>query len=353
MRLAARIAGIGLVGPGLAGWHAAREALAGRVPYAGAPTRLAAPEALPATERRRAGRCVKLALAAGLDAVAGAGADAGALGAIFASSSGDGETCHAICETLASDDRLISPTRFHNSVHNAPAGYWSIATGATASIDCLGAFDASFVPSADDFDRLDPRFRLPSGVRDALPQYADYGFAVFKLRDTAGAVKGAHPMAFEFETRMPQALFLPTVHVHDGSLHAAARFDHIAYLQGPCVLGEARYFSEAGELDEVAVASKREDLWRRRVDGWKFDREAGGLGVIWPAGPSESLRDSRDDQELAKVLRLVDEGKLAVETLPKSWRWIRMPLLDPRQDLYALGMSGMLPNADTFIPLAR
>jgi len=144
MRLAARIAGIGLVGPGLAGWHAAREALAGRVPYAGAPTRLAAPEALPATERRRAGRCVKLALAAGLDAVAGAGADAGALGAIFASSSGDGETCHAICETLASDDRLISPTRFHNSVHNAPAGYWSIATGATASIDCLGAFDASF-----------------------------------------------------------------------------------------------------------------------------------------------------------------------------------------------------------------
>jgi len=217
----------------------------------------------------------------------------------------------------------------------------------------VGAFDASFVPSADDFDRLDPRFRLPSGVRDALPQYADYGFAVFKLRDTAGAVKGAHPMAFEFETRMPQALFLPTVHVHDGSVHAAARFDHIAYLQGPCVLGEARYFSEAGELDEVAVASKREDLWRRRVDGWKFDREAGGLGVIWPAGPSESLRDSRDDQELAKVLRLVDEGKLAVETLPKSWRWIRMPLLDPRQDLYALGMSGMLPNADTFIPLAR
>jgi len=144
MRLAARIAGIGLVGPGLAGWHAAREALAGRVPYAGAPTRLAAPEALPATERRRAGRCVKLALAAGLDAVAGAGADAGALGAIFASSSGDGETCHAICETLASDDRLISPTRFHNSVHNAPAGYWSIATGATASADCIAAFDASF-----------------------------------------------------------------------------------------------------------------------------------------------------------------------------------------------------------------
>ena len=144
MRLDARVAGVGLVGPGLAGWRQAREALAGRTPFSPSPTVLAVPEALPATERRRAGKCVKLALAAGLEAVAGAGLDARGLAAIFASSSGDGENCHAICEVLASDDRSISPTRFHNSVHNAPAGYWSIATGATASVDCLAAFDASF-----------------------------------------------------------------------------------------------------------------------------------------------------------------------------------------------------------------
>jgi hypothetical protein len=144
MTLAARIAGVGLLGPGLAGWDAARETLAGRAPYAPSPTRLPAPEALPATERRRAGKCVKLALATGLEAIAAAGIEPARLAAVFASSSGDGENCHAICETLASDDRLISPTRFHNSVHNAPAGYWSIATGATASVDCLGAFDSSF-----------------------------------------------------------------------------------------------------------------------------------------------------------------------------------------------------------------
>ena len=144
MTLAARIAGVGLVGPGLASWTAARDTLAGRASYAPSPTRLPAPEALPATERRRAGKCVKLALATGLEAVQAAGIAPAALAAIFASSSGDGENCHAICETLASDDRLISPTRFHNSVHNAPAGYWSIATGATTSVDCLGAYDASF-----------------------------------------------------------------------------------------------------------------------------------------------------------------------------------------------------------------
>ena len=51
---------------------------------------------------------------------------------------------HAICEMLAANDRLISPTRFHNSVHNAPAGYWGIATGSQRSADSLAAFDASF-----------------------------------------------------------------------------------------------------------------------------------------------------------------------------------------------------------------
>jgi len=142
--LAARVRGVGLAGPGLHGWPAAREALAGRAPYVTAPTVLPAPEALPPTERRRAGKCVKLALATGLEAAAAAGLDPASLATVFASSSGDGENCHAICETLASDDRMISPTRFHNSVHNAPAGYWSIATGATASADCIAAFDASF-----------------------------------------------------------------------------------------------------------------------------------------------------------------------------------------------------------------
>ena len=63
---------------------------------------------------------------------------------VFASSGGDGANCHAICETLASDDRQLSPTRFHNSVHNAPAGYWSIATRAMAASNVLCAYDGSF-----------------------------------------------------------------------------------------------------------------------------------------------------------------------------------------------------------------
>ena len=144
MKLAARVEGVGLVGPGLAGWEAARAILAGQAAYSPQATRIPAPEALPAVERRRAGKSVKLALAAGMAAAAASGRAARDLAAVFASSTGDGENLHAICETLASEDRLISPTRFHNSVHNAPSGYWGIATGATQAADSLAAFDASF-----------------------------------------------------------------------------------------------------------------------------------------------------------------------------------------------------------------
>ena len=144
MTLSARVLGVGLVGPGLAGWRESRGVLAGEAAYVYAPTVIPAPEALPATERRRAGKCVKLALGAGIAAAADAGLAAKDLLAVFTSSTGDGENLHAICEVLASDDRSISPTRFHNSVHNAPAGYWGIATGAMGATDSVAAFDASF-----------------------------------------------------------------------------------------------------------------------------------------------------------------------------------------------------------------
>ena len=144
MSLAGRIVGVGLVGPGLPGWAASRSILAGEAPHAPMATVIPTPEALPATERRRAGKTVKLALAAGLAACADAGREARGLAAVFTSSTGDGDNQHAICEVLASDDRDISPTRFHNSVHNAPAGYWGIATGAMAPSDSVAAFDGSF-----------------------------------------------------------------------------------------------------------------------------------------------------------------------------------------------------------------
>lgn len=138
------VEGIGMLAPGISDWRSARAILSGEMAYECAPTVLPAPELLPPAERRRASRIVKAALAVGLEACQHAQVDPGSLPNVFASSGGDGHNCHSLCELLASDDRQISPTRFHNSVHNAASGYWSIATGATPAGQVLGAFDASF-----------------------------------------------------------------------------------------------------------------------------------------------------------------------------------------------------------------
>jgi hypothetical protein len=138
------VEGVGLIGPGLADWPQAAAVLRGEQAYEPAPTALPAPELLPPAERRRASRIVKATLAAGLQACRDAGREPATLASVFASSGGDGHNCHALCELLATDDRQISPTRFHNSVHNAASGYWSIATGATPAAQVLGAYDASF-----------------------------------------------------------------------------------------------------------------------------------------------------------------------------------------------------------------
>ena len=91
----------------------------------------------------------------------------------------------------------------------------------------VGNFVASFVPSVDDFDRLDERFVIPKETWLKIPEYADYGFAVFQLKELVGK---PHPMAFRFKTRT-KSLFFPTVHIHDGEVHTEEDFDHILFAQ--------------------------------------------------------------------------------------------------------------------------
>lgn len=182
MTLSAYIEGIGLLGPGLSDWPAGQAVLGGTQPYLPAKTVLPAPALLPAAERRRSGAIVKLTLATGLQAIDAAGLDAASLPSVFSASGGDGDNCHAICEMLASSDRQISPTRFHNSVHNTAAGYWGIATGAMTPSSVLSAFDASF----------------GAGLLEALAQVvADDTRVVLLACDTAypEPLHGARPIA--------------------------------------------------------------------------------------------------------------------------------------------------------------
>jgi hypothetical protein len=138
------IDGIGVLGPGLPGWQASRAILAGAESYRSASMAVPACDLLPAAERRRTGAPVKLALAVGREAFADAGRDASITATVFTASCGDGENLHHMCESLAAPVREASPTRFHNSVHNAAAGYWGIAVRSHEPSTSLCCYDGSF-----------------------------------------------------------------------------------------------------------------------------------------------------------------------------------------------------------------
>ena len=119
------------------------------------------------------------------------------------------------------------PIAFTNSLS---LGTRSASTEAAPKLEVVkvGDFEASFVPAVKDFSRLDERFRLPADAWMKLPDYETWGFAVFKLKPGTMTV---HPMAFSFLRRDANALFFPTVHIHDGTVHPKADFDHTLYCQ--------------------------------------------------------------------------------------------------------------------------
>ncbi len=141
--LSAGIAGIGFWTRGLPSWEAACAYLTQGVLPADPPSN-PSPRLLAPNERRRAPETVAVALEVALAACTAAGRDPATLSSVFASTHGDLSITDYMCETLASQPRTLSPTRFHNSVHNAAAGYWTIGAGAMAPATALSAYDASF-----------------------------------------------------------------------------------------------------------------------------------------------------------------------------------------------------------------
>lgn len=189
---------VGLIGPGLASWESGRAALRSAAPYVPAQTILPRLDLLPAAERRRTGVPVKLALAAGLDALSGSPRPAGSLPTVFTSSEGDGQVLHEICETLATAEREVSPTRFHNSVHNAPAGYWSIATQSREPSISLCAYDWSFAAGL-----LEASAQIASGQEAVLLMSFDlpYSEPIHSFRPIHGILGVALLLAREYSER--------------------------------------------------------------------------------------------------------------------------------------------------------
>ncbi len=138
------VLGAGVLAPGLPGWAASAAVLSGAAPWQDTPLALPAPSLLPPTERRRTGAAVRLALAVAAEAAENSGMPPESLDTLFASSNGDGAVIGSILAALHEPEVAISPTQFHNSVHNAAAGYWGIAVGSTRPSVSTGGHDDVF-----------------------------------------------------------------------------------------------------------------------------------------------------------------------------------------------------------------
>jgi hypothetical protein len=136
------VRGVSVWGPGLPGWSASQPILAGVHDYVTTETSPPLPTLLSATERRRTGIAARLALSVAQRASEMAGIAPGAIPSMFATANGDGAVVHSILEALAAK-QPVSPTLFHNSVHNTAAGYWAIATGSQQATNCVACHDST------------------------------------------------------------------------------------------------------------------------------------------------------------------------------------------------------------------
>ncbi len=136
--------GIAFWAPRLPGWDVARAVIRGEQTAPETAVSRPAPALLGPTERRRAPDTVAIALEVATRACAAAGRSPSELPAVFASTHGDLAISDYMCATLVDTPTLISPIKFHNSVHNAAAGYWSIGTSSHAPYTAISAFHHTF-----------------------------------------------------------------------------------------------------------------------------------------------------------------------------------------------------------------
>jgi Beta-ketoacyl synthase, N-terminal domain len=136
--------GIGILGPGLAGWKSSIPALACQQRYTATIPPVPEVTMLPPNELRRSSQIVRWALTAAEEALNDAQMKASEVATVFASSCGETQIWHQLCTAMAAPERTASPTLFHHSVHNAAAGYWSIGAGSTQASTSLACHDASF-----------------------------------------------------------------------------------------------------------------------------------------------------------------------------------------------------------------
>jgi hypothetical protein len=135
---------VGVVAPGLVDWPSCRDVLTGKSNYRPEPIPRFNPSTLPVNERRRITPTIRLAMQSATEAIQESALEADKVATVFTTSNGDLDISDRICNALTLQERPVSPIDFHNSVHNAAAGYWSIGNHCHISSTSISAGHASF-----------------------------------------------------------------------------------------------------------------------------------------------------------------------------------------------------------------
>lgn len=251
------IDGVGIWSHGLADWAQAQAVLRGEQPFAPVVVPVPVPEVLHAAERRRAPTTVRMALHVASAACVAAQADARQLPSVFASSHGDSEISDYMCAELMRPAAALSPTRFHNSVHNAASGYWTIGIGCMRPANAISAGWNSFAAglmeamalSADSGDctlLVAYDIAAPQRLRQICPIEAHFALAlVLNPRRSAAALATLSPEACDIAASMPQfvqglmranpaAQGLPLLHALAHRREAGVRVGARTWTLAPC-----------------------------------------------------------------------------------------------------------------------
>lgn len=139
--LECKVLGIGAWGPGFNNWEELQARIA-QSSIAEEDLNVIAPkpEIIPANERRRSPLPVKIAVEVSSQALAQSGLQSEQVACVFGSGLGDTQITDYMCRALNTELKQLSPTKFHNSVHNAAAGYWTISSHCMKSANSIAAY---------------------------------------------------------------------------------------------------------------------------------------------------------------------------------------------------------------------
>lgn len=138
--LSFNILGLGAWGPGFSNWPELRTCFKQDYSFPDSAPAAPKPQIIPANERRRAPLMVRIAVEVSSQAIDQAQLDPREVACVFGSGLGDTEITDYMCRQLSTEEKALSPTKFHNSVHNAAAGYWTISTDCMKAANSIAAY---------------------------------------------------------------------------------------------------------------------------------------------------------------------------------------------------------------------